>query len=168
MSTDPASAKAKMIWLVMIALAVPVALIAVAAWMMLRGEQRPTTDPVRAAAMQAAIEKAAETVMPVPSMGSDVLTVECSADKMEQEVQRVVRLARGVGGSASSWNNGEVIRIIAKIPSGSAALYHEAVSRGYYDAAAAGDEGAKAIVEVVIRPVAPVPAKPAKAKKSKR
>lgn len=117
--------------------------------------------------MQAAIQRAAETVMPVPTIGGDVLNVDCPADKLEQEVQRVVRLARGVGGSASSWNNGEVVRIIAKVPAGSAPLYREAVARGYYDAAAAGDEMAKAIVEVVIRPVSPAPAKPTKAKKDK-
>ena len=157
-----------MLRVVMIALAVPLALVATAAWMMFGSGKQPPADPARAAAMQAAIERAAETVMPAPSMGGDVLNVACPADKMEQEVQRVVRLARGVGGSASSWNNGEQVRIIAKVPASSAELYREAVSRGYYDAAAAGDEGAKAIVEVVIRPAAPAPAKTAKPKKSRR
>lgn len=168
MSIDPANAKTKMLWVVLLALAMPVVLVAGAAWMMFRGEKQPTPDPARAAAMQSAIERAAETVMPAPSLGSDVLSVACPPEKMEAEVQRVVRLARGVGGSASSWNNGEVVRIIAKIPSGAATLYQEAVTRGYYDAAAAGDGSAKTIVEVVIRPVAAAPAQPAKTKKSKR
>ncbi|MBU3666337.1 MAG: hypothetical protein FGM15_10755 [Chthoniobacterales bacterium] len=155
MTNEAARAQGKMLLVVLAALVLPIALAVLGLRSMFSGKTVPAEDPARAEAMRDAIERAAETVMPVPSLGTDVATIECPADKLDAEERRILRLARGVGGSASSWKDGETVRVIAKIPVAAESLYREAVTRGFYDLAAAGDEGSKTIVEVVIRAAAP-------------
>jgi hypothetical protein len=67
--------------------------------------------------------------------------VECRTTDLEAELQRVVRLAGGLGGSASSWNDGKSVRIVANVPRTAEALFRESVSRGVYDLKSAGDSG---------------------------
>jgi hypothetical protein len=85
-------------------------------------------------------------------------------EKFEDELQRVVRLAAGVGGTASSWNDGETVRVVANVPSSAEVLFRESVERGVYDLNAAGESGTMVMVEVLLQPAAP---KQKKVKKQK-
>jgi len=98
----------------------------------------------------------------VPTLAADALVIECGADRLEPEVQRVVRLAVGVGGAASSWNDGVTIRIIAKIPADTETVFRDAVSRGLYDMRIAQGSSATTVVEVLIKPVGKPPGKATK------
>lgn len=158
MHNEMARAKRQtMILIVVAALVLPLALAAVGLWTWWRASQQPAVDPAMAEALQASLERAADVVMPAPTLGAEALVVEPPADQVEEELQRVVRLARGVGGSASSWNDGQTIRIIASVPVSAEDLFRDAVTRGVYDLKTAGDTRAVTMVEVLIRPVAPPP-----------
>jgi hypothetical protein len=100
------------------------------------------------------VERAADVVMPVPTLSGDVVELDCPPGAFEKELQRVVRLARGVGGTASAWNDGASVRITANVPPPAEKLFRESVSRGVYDIAAAGEAKPGAIVQVVLRPSA--------------
>ena len=113
---------------------------------------RPVAEPVTSA-LQEAAERAAEAALPVPTLAPDAETLECASDKIEAEVQRVVRLANGVGGVASSWNDGQTIRIIAKIPADAESIYRDAVKKGIYDLQIAQTATQTTIVEVLIKPM---------------
>lgn len=149
------------------ALVLPLSLAAVGAWTWWRSMSGADIDPAMAAALQASLERAADVVMPAPTLGADALLVECPPDGIGDELQRVVRLARGVGGSASSWNDGESIRLIASVPVSALDLFRDAVTRGVYDLKAAGDTRAMTMVEVLLRP-APAPTPERRGKKSAR
>jgi len=88
-------------------------------------------------------------------LGVGAMVVELPVEKFEQELQRVVRLAAGVGGTASSWNDGKTVRVVANVPSSAEVLFRESVERGVYDLNAAGETGAMVMVEVLIKPAAP-------------
>ena len=142
-----------------LALALPVAL-AVVGGMKLweetrsRPESKPDTSGLREAA-----ERAAEAALPAPTLASDAEIFRCAPAELEAQVQRVVRLAGGVGGVASSWNDGKTIRIIAKIPTDTEVLFRDAVARGLYDMRVAHGAQTTTVVEVLIEPgVASVPA----------
>ena len=83
------------------------------------------------------------------------MLVELPMEKFEEELQRVLRFAAGVGGTASSWNDGESVRVVANVPSSAEVLFRESVDRGVYDLNAAGESGAMVMVEVLIKPAAP-------------
>ena len=83
------------------------------------------------------------------------MVVEVPMDKREEELQRVVRLAAGLGGTASSWNDGGTVRVVANVPSSAEVLFRESVQRGVYDLNAAGETGTMLMVEVLIKPAAP-------------
>ena len=143
-----------------LALALPVAL-AVVGGMKLweetrdRPESAPDTSGLREAA-----ERAAQAALPVPTLASDAEILRCAPDELEAQVQRVVRLAGGVGGVASSWNDGKTLRIIAKIPTDTESLFRDAVARGLYDMRVAHGAQTTTVVEVLIEPgVASAPAK---------
>jgi len=110
-------------------------------------------------ALQQSLERAADVVLPVPTLGEGAVVVGCAPDKFEGELQRVVRVAKGVGGTASSWNDGETVRIVANVPASAEAMFRDSIERGVYDLKAAGDGGAMTVVEVLIRPVEPVRAR---------
>jgi hypothetical protein len=80
------------------------------------------------------------------------LVVECRTADLEAELQRVVRLAGGLGGSASSWNDGKSVRIVANVPRTAETLFRESVGRGVYDLNSAGDSGPMTVVEVLLQP----------------
>jgi hypothetical protein len=148
------------------ALILPVALAVVGFWAMWssRTPAPAPPDPVQNEALRASIERAANVVMPVPTLTDEILALDCAAENFEKEVQRVVRLATGVGGSASAWNDGETVRLIANVPASVADLFRESVQRGVYDIAAAGDQKPMKVIQVVLRPIE---AKPVPAKKKK-
>ncbi len=153
------------------ALILPVALATVGFWAMwsARTPAPPPADPAQNEALRASIERAANVVMPVPTLTDEVLALDCPAENFEKEVQRVVRLATGVGGSASSWNDGRTVRLIANVPASVAEVFRESVQRGVYDIAAAGEQKSMKIIQVVLRPIEPEPTptpKPTKKKKS--
>ncbi|MFZ4484116.1 MAG: hypothetical protein ACOYOL_09080 [Chthoniobacterales bacterium] len=153
-----------------VALILPVALVVAGFTVMFRASRPapPSPDPAQTEALRAAIERAANVVMPVPTLTDEVVALDCPAESFEKEVQRVVRLARGVGGSASSWNDGQTVRLVVNVPASVAEVFREAVRRGVYDIAAAGEEKTMKVIQVVLRPVEarPTPPPPAKKKKS--
>ena len=144
--------------IVLFALVLPVALGVVGGWHMWRERQaRQASQEEFNDALRQSLERAADVVLPAPSLGEGALTVECPAEKFESELQRVVRLAEGVGGAASSWNDGASVRVVASVPGSAETLFREAVERGVYDLNAAGEAGERTVVEVLIRPVQPTP-----------
>jgi len=160
-------AKKKVWWVVLIAaaaLALPVALLVFGAqgmWQERKARQEAQVEFNEA--LRLSLERAAETVLPTPTLGDDAIVLECPGEDFESEVQRVVRLAKGLGGTSSSWNDGETVRIVASVPGSAADLFRESVERGVYDLVAANETKAMVMVEVLIRPVAP----PKKASKKK-
>ena len=149
------------------ALVLPVALGVIGGWGMWRErEAREAAEEQFNEALRQSLERAADVVLPAPSLGAGALTVECPSEKFEAELQRVVRLAEGVGGAASSWNDGASVRVVASVPGSAETLFREAVERGVYDLAAARETGERTVVEVLIRPLPP--ATPAKKRKKAR
>lgn len=134
-------------------LSLPIALAVVGGWGVWKERQARKVQEVEFnEALRESLERAADVVFPVPTLGADALTVQCTPADFEKELQRVVRLAEGVGGSASSWNDGDSVRIIANVPGSAETLFRESVTRGVYDLNTAGDGGAMTVVEVLIKP----------------
>jgi hypothetical protein len=134
-------------------LSLPVALAVVGGWGLWKErEARKVQEAEFSDALRQSLERAADVVFPVPTLGADAVTVQCAPADFEKEVQRVVRLAEGVGGSASSWNDGDSVRIISNVPGGAETLFRESVTRGVYDLNTAGDSGPMTVVEVLIKP----------------
>jgi hypothetical protein len=119
-----------------------------------RAEQR-AAEAQFSEALRQSLEKAADVLLPAPTLGEGAMAVELPMEKIEDELQRVVRLAAGVGGTASSWNDGETVRVVANVPSSVEVLFRESVERGVYDLNAAGETGPMVMVEVLLKPVAP-------------
>lgn len=154
---------------VLLALALPVALVIFG----VRGmwQERKARAETRAEfdeALRLSLERAAETVLPSPTLGDDAIVLECAPDDFESEVQRVVRLAKGVGGSASSWNDGTSVRLVASVPRSAEELFRDSVTRGVYDLVAANETRSMAMVEVLIRPVSAATKPGVKKKSDKR
>ncbi len=142
-----------MLAVVMVALALPVALGIYGGWTMWQEHQSArTAGPAPSEQLREAAERAADAALPAPTLGTDAVIVECAPNEIEAQVQRVVRLAGGVGGSSSAWNDGTSIRIVAKVPSSSEGLFRDLVARGVYDIAVSGNEHPSAVVEVLVRP----------------
>ena len=154
---EPAS-RQKMIRMAVVAalaLALPLALAIVGGWRMwtdyrARGEMQAAYSE----ALRESLERAADVAMPVPTLTDEVINLAVPADKFEPELQRVVRLAHGMGGSASSWNDGETVRIVASVPATSADLFRQAVQSNVVSMAAAGESDTMTVVQIVLRPVA--------------
>ena len=119
-----------------------------------RAEQRASQAQFSEALRQS-LEKTADVVLPAPTLGEGAMVVALPLEKFENELQRVLRLAAGVGGTASSWNDGETVRVVANVPSSAEALFRESVERGVYDLNAAGESGTMVMVEVLLQPAAP-------------
>jgi hypothetical protein len=119
-----------------------------------RAEQRASQAQF-SEALRLSLEKTADVVLPVPTLGEGAMVVALPLEKFEDELQRVVRLAAGVGGTASSWNDGETVRVVANVPSSAEVLFRESVERGVYDLNAAGESGTMVMVEVLLQPAAP-------------
>lgn len=137
-----------------LALALPVALAVIGGAKMWEERKTPQLSPEHSAALREAAERAADAALPVPTLAADAVVIECAPDETEPEVQRVVRLSGGVGGAASSWNDGVSIRIIAKIPADAENVFRDAVTRGIYDMKIAKGSEETTIVEVLIKPTA--------------
>ncbi|MBU6280583.1 MAG: hypothetical protein KGN78_15200 [Actinomycetales bacterium] len=153
MTADPTKNRAIMLAIVLTALVLPLALAVVggrAMWQDRRAKQEAQTQFNEA--LRQSLERAAETVLPTPTLGADALVVSCKMEELESELQRVVRLAEGLGGSASSWNDGKTVRVVANVPDSTETLFRESVSRGVYDLNSAGDAGPMTVVEVLVKP----------------
>ena len=142
-----------------LALSLPVALAVIGGSKMWRESKAPQLSPEHSAALKEAAERAADAALPVPTLAADAVVIECAPDETESEVQRVVRLSGGVGGAASSWNDGVSIRIIAKIPGDADRIFRDAVIRGIYDMKIAKGSEETTIVEVLIKPTEKKPIK---------
>ncbi len=150
---QPVKKKAVALVAVAVFLSLPIALAMVGGWGLWKERQaRKVQEAEFSEALRQSLERAADVVFPVPTLGADAVNVQCSPKNFEKEVQRVVRLAEGVGGSASSWNDGDSVRILANVPGSAETLFRESVTRGVYDLNAAGDSGPMAVVEVLIEP----------------
>lgn len=135
-------------------LALPIALAILGGWGMWRESQTHQAQPAEGnEALRESLERAADVAFPAPTLGAEALTVECAPEDFEKEVQRIVRLAGGVGGSASSWNDGGSVRIVANVPDSAEGLFRDAVTGGVYDLTSAGDGGPASMIEVLITPV---------------
>lgn len=136
-----------------LALALPLALVIVGGMGWWR-EHRATqaTETQFQEALEQSLQRAAETVMPAPSSGLEPLLVECPEDKFQSELQRVVRLARGLGGTASSWNDGQELRVLATVPSSAEQLFRQSIVNGVYDLNSATESKTMVVVEVLLRP----------------
>ena len=142
-----------------LALSLPVALAVIGGSKVWRESTAPQLSPEHSAALKEAAERAADAALPVPTLAADAVVIECAPDETESEVQRVVRLSGGVGGAASSWNDGVSIRIIAKIPGDADGIFRDAVTRGIYDMKIAKGSEETTIVEVLIKPTEKKPIK---------
>jgi len=142
-----------------LALSLPVALAVIGGSKVWRESKAPQLSPEHSAALKEAAERAADAALPVPTLAADAVVIECAPDETESEVQRVVRLSGGVGGAASSWNDGVSIRIIAKIPGDADGIFRDAVIRGIYDMKIAKGSEETTIVEVLIKPTEKKPIK---------
>lgn len=153
MTNDAGKKRLMVTAVVLVALALPAAL-AVYGGLKMWQEHRQAQAPgsVVSEQLREAAERAADAVMPAPTLGADAVIVECDPREIEAQVQRVVRLAGGVGGSSSAWNDGSSVRIVAKVPSSSESLFRDLVARHVYDIAISGNEHASAVVEVLVRP----------------
>lgn len=135
------------------ALAVPIGLLAAGAWSMWTDyRERRKMEAAYSEALRESAERAADMVMPVPTLTDEAIVLKVPADKFEPELQRIVRLAHGIGGSAASWNDGETVRIVANVPSTAAELFRDAVNSNVVSMTAAGDAGMKSVVQIVLRP----------------
>lgn len=155
MSPQPARQKIIVAAVVAAFLSLPIALTALGGWNMWKDSRAGDAGQGGAGgALRESLERAADVAFPAPTLGGEALTVECKPENFEKEVQRVVRLAGGAGGSASSWNDGVSVRIVANVPGGAEHLFRESVANGTYDLSTAGDSasGSSAMVEVLIRP----------------
>jgi hypothetical protein len=142
-----------------LALSLPVALAVIGGTKMWSERQAAQLSPEHSAALKEAAERAADAALPVPTLAANAAVIECTPDKTESEVQRIVRLSGGVGGAASSWNDGVSIRIIAKIPADAESVFRDAVARGIYDMKIAKGSEETTIVEVLIKPTGNKPVK---------
>lgn len=138
------------VFAVLVALVLPIGLLIVGGWSMWK--ERRAEEARFSESLQISLERAADTVLPAPTLGADAIVVECPPDDFEPQVQRVVRLARGVGGSASSWNDGESVRLIASVPQSAESLFRQAVERGFYDLVSANETKPMVVIEILITP----------------
>lgn len=153
---EESNRRKKMMWVALIVLAalfVPVALVATGGLQMWR-ESRAAREAraEHAEALRAALERAADVVLPVPTLLQESMELDVPMADFETELQRVVRLAHGVGGSVASWNDGEVVRIVANVPASAEDIFRQAVQRGVYDLRAEGETARMTVVQIVMRP----------------
>ncbi|MEX1111675.1 MAG: hypothetical protein WEB31_07730 [Chthoniobacterales bacterium] len=138
---------------VLAAISLPVALLAGGAWSMWKDYRaRTTMQAVYSEALRESAERAADVVMPVPTLTDNAIELSVPPAKLESELQRVIRLAHGIGGSAASWNDGRSVRIVANIPSTALELFRGAVNSNVVSMTAAGDSQSKTVVQILLKP----------------
>ena len=145
----------RMTVIVAAALVLPLALAVVGGWRMWKDYRaRSEMQTAYSEALRESLERAADVAMPVPTLTDEAITLDVPADRFETELQRVVRLTHGIGGSASSWNDGETVRIVASVPATSADLFRQAVQSNVVSMTAAGESDTMTVVQILLRPVA--------------
>ena len=140
-----------MVAVVLAALALPAALVMLGASKIWQGHDASAGSAEMTQALRASAERAADTVMPTPTLGGvDAISVECPREDLDTELGRIVRLASGVGGSASFWKDGATVRVVASVPSSAEGIFRDAVRRGLYDIAMSGASQPSVVVEVLV------------------
>ena len=92
---------------VLAAISLPVALLAGGAWSMWKDYRaRNAMQAAYSEALRESAERAADVVMPVPTLTDQAIELSVPPGRLESELQRIIRLAHGIGGSAASWNDG--------------------------------------------------------------
>lgn len=138
---------------VLAAISLPVALLAGGAWSMWKDHRaRNAMQAAYSEALRESAERAADVVMPVPTLTDQAIELSVPPDKLESELQRVIRLAHGIGGSAASWNDGRSVRIVANVPSTALELFRDAVKSNVVSMTAAGDSQSKTVVQILLKP----------------
>lgn len=136
---------------VLAALALPIALMVVGGDKMWREHTASAPSAELSDALRASAERAANAVLPTPTLGDEALTIECPPEHFEKETARIIRLARGVGGAASLWKDTAMIRVLANIPASAEEMFREAVRNGTEDIAMAGAPNSMTVVDVLVR-----------------
>jgi acylphosphatase len=152
---DPATRKKMIITaaVVLAAISLPVALLAGGAWGMWKDSRaRNVMQAAYSEALRESAERAADVVMPVPTLTDQALELSVPPGQLESELQRVIRLAHGIGGSAASWNDGRSVRIVANVPSTALELFRDAVNSNVVSMTAAGDSPSKTVVQILLKP----------------
>ena len=135
------------------ALVLPLALALVGGWRMWKDHRaRSAMQEAYSEALRESAERAADTVLPVPTLTDGAIEMTVPAANFESELQRVIRLAHGLGGSAASWNDGRSVRIVANVPSTAEALFRDAVESKVVSMTAAGDSRSKTVVQILLKP----------------
>lgn len=138
---------------VLAAVSLPVALLAGGAWSMWKDYRaRNAMQAAYSEALRESAERAADVVMPVPTLTDQAIELSVPPDRLESELQRVIRLAHGIGGSAASWNDGRSVRIVANVPSTALELFRDAVKSNVVSMTAAGDSQSKTVVQILLKP----------------
>lgn len=136
---------------VLAALALPIALMVVGGDKMWREHTASAPSAELSDALRASAERAADAVLPTPTLGGEALTIECPPEHFEKETARIIRLARGVGGAASLWKDTGMTRVLANIPASAEEMFREAVRSGTEDIAMAGAPHPATVVDVLVR-----------------
>jgi len=143
----------RMVIIVAAALVLPLALAVVGGLRMWKDYRaRSEMQAAYSEALKESLERAADVVMPVPTLTDEVIELRVPVRSLESELQRVVRLAHGIGGGASSYNDGETVRIVANVPKSSENLFRQAVNSNVVSLTAAGESEPMTIVQIVLRP----------------
>ena len=138
---------------VLAAVSLPVALLAGGAWSMWKDyRERNAMQAAYSEALRESAERAADVVMPVPTLTDQAIELSVPPGRLESELQRVIRLAHGIGGSAASWNDGRSVRIVANVPSTALQLFRDAVNSNVVSMTAAGDSQSKTVVQILLKP----------------
>ena len=138
---------------VLAAISLPVALLAGGAWSMWKDHRaRNAMQAAYSEALRESAERAADVVMPVPTLTDQAIELSVPPGQLESELQRVIRLAHGIGGSAASWNDGRSVRIVANVPSTALELFRDAVNSNVVSMTAAGDSPSKTVVQILLKP----------------
>lgn len=140
-----------MVVLVFVALALPLGLVVFGGRKMWQEYTAKPLPVETSAALRASVERSANAVFPAPTLGEDVLTVESTVAKFEEEVTRITRLAHEVGGTASLWKGETRTRVLASVPVSGEDVFREAVRHGTKDMVIAGAPKPTTVVEVVVQ-----------------
>ncbi len=137
---------------VLAALALPLSLALWGGWDMWRSARAPANAPAEPApALRGVVEAVADQALPAPVIEQVALQVRAAPGEGRAEMDRIVRLAGGLGGEATGIPQDGGFRLIAKVPSAALPMFRTAVETGIRDIAAGQAVGPLETVEIVVR-----------------
>lgn len=148
-------AGSKVLWmlaLVFVALMLPLVLVVSGGWKMWQEHRAVAPLPAEtSAALRDSVERAANAVLPTPTLGEGMLTIDCSPDQLEKETARIIHLVEGVGGVASLWKEEARVKVLANVPASMEDAFREAVRHNMSHLTVAADSQPTVVVEVLLR-----------------